>query len=91
MWIGTEATILSGVTIGDGVVIGARAVISKSVPPYTVVVGNPAKVVKKRFSDEQIEKLLKIKWWNWEDEKIKANIHLLLSPKIDDFIKEHFA
>ncbi len=71
VWIGTEAMILPGVKIGDGAVIAARAVITKDVEPYSVVVGNN-RVVKKRFSDEQITKLLTIKWWDWPLEKLKA-------------------
>jgi acetyltransferase-like isoleucine patch superfamily enzyme len=89
VWIGTEAMILSGVTIGDGAVIGARAVVSKSIPPYTVAVGNSAIVVKERFNNDCVKKLLKIQWWNWDDDKIKRNIKLLLNSNIDAFIKEH--
>lgn len=90
VWIGADVTILSGVTVGDGVVIGTKSVISKSVPPYCVAVGNPARVVKTRFSEDNIKKLLQIKWWNWDDEKIQQNIPLLLSPNIDDFISKHY-
>jgi acetyltransferase-like isoleucine patch superfamily enzyme len=90
VWIGADVTILSGVTIGDGVVIGTKSIISKSIPPYSVAVGNPAQVVKKRFSDDSISKLLKIKWWDWPDEKIRENISLLLSPNVDDFINKHY-
>jgi len=90
VWIGTEAFILSGLKIGDGAVIGARAVVAKDVPPYSVVVGNPARVVKKRFSEDIINKLLKIEWWKWDDEKIKENIHLIMSPNIEEFIKRHY-
>lgn len=88
VWIGTDVTILSGVTIGDGAVIGAKAVVAKSIPPYCVAVGNPAKVVRARFSEEQIQKLLKIKWWDWEDNKIKENIPLILSSNIDEFLSK---
>ncbi|MCH5245824.1 MAG: antibiotic acetyltransferase [Muribaculaceae bacterium] len=70
VWIGNGAIILNGVTIGDGAVIGAGAVVTKDVEPYTVVAGIPAKVIKKRFDDNTIERLLKIKWWNWTLEKI---------------------
>ena len=88
VWIGVDVLILSGVKIGDGAVIGARAVVSKDVPPYSVVVGNPARIVKKRFDDETIEKLLFIKWWEWEDEKIKENVPLLLSENIEEFVEK---
>jgi acetyltransferase-like isoleucine patch superfamily enzyme len=74
VWIGTNAIILSGISIGDGAVIGAGSVVTKDVPPYTIVAGNPAKIIKYRFTDDQIKKLLKISWWNWPLEKIIANI-----------------
>lgn len=64
IWIGYEAIVLSGVTIGDGAIIGARAVVTKDVPPYTIVGGIPAKQIRKRFSDEVISKLLELQWWN---------------------------
>ncbi len=74
VWIGYEAVIMPGVTIGDGAIVGTRAVVTKDVPPYTVVGGTPAHIIKKRFDDETIERLLQIKWWNWEDEKVKSHI-----------------
>jgi acetyltransferase-like isoleucine patch superfamily enzyme len=79
VWIGYGATILSGVTIGDGAVIGAQAVVTKDVGPYSVVVGNPGKMIKKRFDDKTIKKLLALKWWDWPIEKIKKNSQFLLS------------
>jgi len=88
VWLGTEALILSGVTIGDGAVIGARAVVSRSIPPYSVAVGNPAYVSKLRFKEDIIEKLLKIKWWNWEESKIKEHTPMILSEKIEDFVNK---
>jgi acetyltransferase-like isoleucine patch superfamily enzyme len=90
VWIGSDVTILSGVTIGDGVSIGAKSVVAKSIPPYSVVVGNPAKVIRKRFSDSQINSLLEIKWWNWDDEKIRKNVPLILSKDIDSFISKFY-
>jgi len=87
VWIGANALILSGVTIGDGAVIGAHAVISKDVPPYSIVAGNPGRVVKYRFNPETIDKLLAISWWNWSDPEIHSVVHLLCSEKIDDFIQ----
>jgi virginiamycin A acetyltransferase len=73
VWIGAKATILSGVTIGDGAVIAANSIVTKDVPPYAIVGGNTAKIIKYRFSDEIIEKLLEIQWWNWDIEKIQRN------------------
>lgn len=70
VWIGTRAIILSGVTVGDGAVIGAGTVVAKDIPPYAIVVGNPVKIVGYRFSEEVIMKLLNIKWWDWPDKKI---------------------
>jgi len=87
VWLGRKVTIVSGVTIGDGSVVGAHSVVTKDIPPYCVAAGNPARVVKKRFLDEQIAKLLEIKWWNWTKEEIAANCHLLCSSQIDDFIQ----
>ena len=84
VWIGYEAVILAGVTIGDGAIIGTRAVVTKDVPPYTIVGGVPAKPIKKRFSEEIISKLLDIQWWNWSDEKIAKNIKAIQTGKIDD-------
>ncbi|MBW9147045.1 CatB-related O-acetyltransferase [Clostridium sp. CM027] len=83
VWIGYDAIIMAGVKIGDGAIIGTRAVVTKDVPPYTIVGGIPAKVIKKRFSDDIILKLLKIKWWDWTDEKIQANIKYIQSGNID--------
>ena len=74
VWIGYEAVIMSGVTIGDGAIIGARAVVTKNVPPYTIVGGIPAKTIRKRFDENTISKLQEMKWWNWTEEKIKKNI-----------------
>lgn len=91
VWIADGALILSGVTIGDGAVIGARAVVTKNVAPYEIVGGNPAQHIKFRFSSKQIESLLVIKWWNWDIEKIKSNFDLILSLNIDDFIQKHSA
>ena len=87
VWIGDDVTIMSGVTIGDGVVIANNSHVVKNVEPYSLVGGNPAKFIKYRFTSEQIEKLLEIKWWNWDDEKINKYKHLLCNENIDDFIK----
>lgn len=89
VWIGDRVTILSGVNIGDGAVIGACALVNKDVAPYTIVGGVPAKIIRKRFDDETIEKLLKIKWWNWSDQKIQKNVELLKSNKFEQFYKKN--
>lgn len=82
VWIGSEAMIMSGVTIGDGAVIAARAVVTKDVEPYTVVGGNPCTVIKSRFEENEIKQLLSMKWWNWKEEKIKECMPLICSPTI---------
>ncbi|KHD37475.1 acetyltransferase [Clostridium acetobutylicum] len=86
VWIGYDAVIMSGVKIGDGAIIGARAVVTKDVPPYTVVAGVPARAIKKRFDDDVISKLLKIKWWNLPYEKIKEDIQYFKSGNIDKLV-----
>lgn len=86
VWIGENATILSGVTIGDGAVIANNSHVVKNVEPYSVIGGNPAKFIKYRFTKEQIEKLLQIQWWNWSDEKINQFTPLLCNSNIDNFI-----
>lgn len=83
VWIGYEAVILSGVQIGDGAIIGTRAVVTKNVPPYTIVGGVPAKPIRKRFSDETIASLLEIEWWNWPEERIAENISAIQSGKLE--------
>ena len=84
VWIGYEALIMSGVTIGDGAIIGARAVVTKDVPPYTIVAGVPAKPIRRRFSDEVIEKLQSVQWWNWEKERIEKNLDAIIHGRIKD-------
>jgi virginiamycin A acetyltransferase len=86
VWIGMNVLILSGVRIGDGAIVGAGAVVTKDVQPYSVVAGCPAREIRKRYSPETIEKLLKLKWWNWSLKKIKDNLDLLLSDRIEEFI-----
>ena len=87
VWIGLRATILSGVKIGNGAVIGAEAVVSRDVPPYGIVAGNPAKLIRKRFSDEQIATLERIAWWDWPDKKIEAALPLLMSGDIAGLVR----
>lgn len=90
VWIGQNVTILPGVHIGDGAIVGANSVVTKTVLPYSVVGGNPAKLIRKRFDDETIEFLLKLKWWDWPVEKIFKNLEILCSgdiSKIKSLIK----
>lgn len=86
VWLGLGATILSGVTIGDGAVVGAKAVVTNDVPPYAVAVGNPAEVVKMRFDEQTIAKLLELQWWHWPDEKVRRAVPLLCSDRIAELI-----
>ena len=89
VWIGSNVTIMSGVTIGDGAVIANNSHIVKNIEPYSLVGGNPAKLIKYRFTPEQIKKLLDIKWWFWDDLKINTNLQLLCNENIDEFINQH--
>ena len=83
VWIGYEAVILAGVTIGDGAVIGTRAVVTRDVPPYTIVGGTPARPIRGRFPRERIDALLEMKWWDWPAERISAAIPLSQSGNLE--------
>jgi virginiamycin A acetyltransferase len=83
VWIGYNATIMAGVTIGDGAIIATNATVIKDVEPYTIVGGNPATEIKKRFSNDVIERLLKLKWWDWDIEKITRNLQNLTDIDIE--------
>lgn len=83
VWIGTEAMIMPGIKIGDGAVIGSRALITKDVEPFTIVGGNPAKPIKKRFRDHHIELLLEMKWWDWDESILKDAIPIICSADIE--------
>lgn len=87
VWIGYNATIMPGVNIGDGAIIATNATVTKDVEPYSIVGGNPAYEIKKRFSTETIDKLIKLKWWDWEIDKITANINYLTGEKIATFLQ----
>jgi acetyltransferase-like isoleucine patch superfamily enzyme len=86
VWIGFGAMILSGVTIGDGSVIGARAVVAGDIPPYAVAVGNPARPVSRRFDEATVARLLRVRWWDWPDEVIAERIPLLCSGDLASFL-----
>jgi acetyltransferase-like isoleucine patch superfamily enzyme len=86
VWIGRGARVMSGVTVGDGAVIGAYAVVTHNVRPYAIVVGHPAHEIRRRFSDERVDALLGIRWWDWPDEQVLAAIPELSSGEIDAFI-----
>ena len=89
VWIGYNVIILSGVTIGNGAIIGAGSVVINDVPCYAIYAGNPAKFIRYRINEAYIEKMNKIEWWNWSNKKIEENRHLILSNRIDEFIKIH--
>jgi acetyltransferase-like isoleucine patch superfamily enzyme len=89
VWIGAKSTIMSGVKIENGAVIAACSVVTKDVPPYAIVGGNPAKIIRYRFTPEQIENLLKIKWWEWDQTKLKEDGFLLWSNDVTNFIEKN--
>lgn len=88
VWIGLRAVVMSGVNIGDGAVVAAGSIVTKDVPPYAIVGGSPAKILKYRFPPGVIEELLRVKWWDWPDEKIRAETSLIAGP-IDVFLDKH--
>jgi acetyltransferase-like isoleucine patch superfamily enzyme len=85
-WVTNGTTVMSGVTIGDGAVVGTKAVVAKDVRPYAIVVGNPAREIARRFTDAQVEALLRIRWWDWPTQLVKERVELLSSPDVDGFI-----
>jgi acetyltransferase-like isoleucine patch superfamily enzyme len=91
VWLCSQCVILAGVTIGHGAVVGAKAVVTHDVPPYAVVAGNPARIVKYRFDDLTIAELLAIAWWDWPQGRIKANVELMMSGDIQAFIERNRA
>ena len=86
VWIGYEAVIMAGVHIGDGAIIAARAVVTKDVPPYTIVGGTPAKEIRKRFDAEVIQQLLMLKWWDWSADKIRKCLPYITEGKMDELL-----
>ncbi len=89
VWLGFNTTILSGVTIGDGAVIGANSLVTKDIPPYAIAAGQPARVITYRFAPEQIEQMLAIQWWNWPEERVCEAAPLLSSDNIDTFLTRY--
>lgn len=82
VWIGFDATIMPGVKIGDGAIIGSKSVVTKDVEPYSIVGGNPAKLIRKRFSEEKIAELMEMQWWDWSVDEITANLDKLTGNEI---------
>ena len=89
VWLGYACTIMSGVRISDGAVVAAHALVVDDVPPYAIVGGNPARLIRSRFQPQQIEALLRIVWWEWDESQVIANAPLLSSTLVDDFIAMH--
>lgn len=89
VWIAYGATILSGVEVGNGAVIAAHSVVTKDVPPYAVVGGNPARIIKFRFEPRVVEQLQLIRWWDWPHDKVMSNVGMLMSNQIDEFVNHH--
>ena len=85
VWIGSHAVLIDGITVGDGAIVGAGCVVSKSIEPYTIYVGNPQKMIRKRFSDSEIERLLQLKWWDKDFDWVKK--HSIYYCNIQEFLK----
>jgi acetyltransferase-like isoleucine patch superfamily enzyme len=88
VWIGRRTTIMSGITIGDGVTIAACSVVTRDIPPFALIAGNPARIKRYRFSPEVVERLMKLKWWNWEEDKIKRYSNLLNVDMSEEILKK---
>tara|TARA_R100001163_G_scaffold31720_1_gene24804 strand:+ start:3123 stop:3647 length:525 start_codon:yes stop_codon:yes gene_type:complete len=89
VWIGGNVVIMPGVSIGSGTIIANNSHVVKSYPPYSIIGGNPAKLIKQRFTDKQVKQLMEIKWWEWDKEKINDNLYLICNENIDKFINVH--
>lgn len=87
VWIGREALILSGISIGDGAVVAARAVVTRNVAPYSIVAGNPARHIRHRFGEDQVKELLRLAWWNWPDDVVRKAAPLLLTSDLSGLIR----
>jgi acetyltransferase-like isoleucine patch superfamily enzyme len=88
VWLGSRCTIFSGVTIGHGAVVAGRAVVTRDVPDYAIVAGNPAVVVRRRFDASQVERLLRTAWWDWPPERVRQCLPLLLSGDVEAFLRD---
>jgi acetyltransferase-like isoleucine patch superfamily enzyme len=88
VWIGANAIIMPGITVGDGAVIGAGSIVTKDVPAYAIVTGAPAKIKKYRFTDEELQRVKALEWWNWSKETIKANVELFKQPITSESLKQ---
>lgn len=86
VWIGNNVTIMQGITIGDGAIIGTNSLVTKNVEPYTIVGGNPAKLIRKRFSDKDIDALVKLAWWDWPIEKITENLPAIVAGDVQELV-----
>lgn len=86
-WVTDKSVVLSGITIGHGAIVGTHAVVTKDVEPYKIVAGNPARVVGQRFTDEQVEALLRIAWWDWPTERVLAEAEWLNGRSVDEFVE----
>ncbi len=89
VWIGNGATIMSGITIGHGAVVGARALVVKDVPPYAIVGGNPARVLRRRFGPKVVAGLLELAWWDWPEDQLRANLPDLMSGRVRRLLARH--
>lgn len=89
VWLGAQCTVVAGVRIGSGAVVAASSVVTKDVPPYAIVAGNPARIVRSRCGESQARDLLEIAWWNWPDDKVKRELHAIMSLDVDAFIARY--
>ena len=87
VWIGRDSLIMAGVTIGDGAVVGARSLVNKDVPPYAIVGGSPARIIKYRFDEQTVAQLLALRWWDWEDDVIEKNMDLFSTPRFKETLE----
>ncbi|WP_296599114.1 CatB-related O-acetyltransferase [Phenylobacterium sp.] len=88
VWLSSHCTLMAGVKVGDGAVVAAHAVVTKDVPPYAIVAGNPARIVRYRFGQELIDALLEIAWWNWPEQRVREYLPLMLSRGVQAFIDQ---